>query len=55
MEPLPGNTADASSSDLVSTKLERIATLAELLREFLQRRVRDANCVLVEPVIRGAV
>ena len=29
MEPLPGNTADASTSDPVSTKLERIATLAE--------------------------
>jgi group II intron reverse transcriptase/maturase len=29
MEPLPGNTADASPSDPVSTKLERIAALAE--------------------------
>jgi group II intron reverse transcriptase/maturase len=29
MEPLPGNTADTPLSDPVSTKLERIATLAE--------------------------
>ena len=29
MEPLPGNTADAPTSDPVSTKLGRIATLAE--------------------------
>ena len=29
MEPLTGNTADPSRSDPVSTKLERIATLAK--------------------------
>lgn len=29
MDPLSGNTADASTSDLVSTKLERIAALAK--------------------------
>ena len=29
MEPLPGNAADASSSDPVSTKLKRMATLVE--------------------------
>jgi RNA-directed DNA polymerase len=29
MDPLPGNTADALTSDPVSTKLERIATLAK--------------------------
>lgn len=37
MEPLPGNTADTPTSDTVSTKLERIATLAKQMPDVALR------------------
>lgn len=53
MEPLEGNTADPSRSDAVSTKLERIATLARqmpdkalfTLNHYLDRDLLLAACI----------
>ena len=49
MEPPPGNTADTPMSDPVSTKLERIATLAEQMPDTALRTLNhclDRNLLL---------